>query len=527
MATRMKKNLRSSTSTPPKFWSNDFIASEARSILECDCDCGDCVCDACSDPAHPEQRGIDLRQIVQKIRSGDIDTLAYNTDGFYAPHREHWVAMPAASSQLVVMEEQVGRRLAKLSQQKQVHINTYFSLLGNCSGDYFEKAVAFLISQGVLISPQHPETHPALAAANTLSTWIQLTNQCNLQCQYCYVPRDSQSMTVEIAQKTVQAIFRSAQANVFSRVKLKYSGGEPTLNFKALLAAQFEAEKLRSQTGIALDAVMLTNGFHLTDQQIDLLLEHKIRVMVSVDGLQASHDLNRPAVNRDVSSFAHAAQTMDRLLERGLAPHISITLTRLNLSAVPEWVEKILEKNLTCSLNFYRPVPDSTQAALLACKPEDLIKGMLDIYTAIEQHLPPYSIFASLADRANPARAHQFACGAGQQYMVVDCQGLIAKCQMEIGQQVTSISAADPLERIRSSQEGVQNTSVDSKECGMCPWRYRCAGGCPRVAYQQSGNYASRSPLCEVYQQILPAAIRLEADRLLRYHQPVNFSEIC
>jgi uncharacterized protein len=102
--------------------------------------------------------------------------------------------------------------------------------------------------------------------------------------------------------------------------------------------------------------------------------------------------------------------------------------------------------------------------------------------------------------------------------MVIDHQGRIAKCQMEIENTLTDVADVDPLGTIRLSPRGVQNPPAAEKEgCRTCPWQRWCAGGCPLMTYEASGRYDVQSPYCDVYQAIYPMAIRAEGMRLLQY----------
>jgi uncharacterized protein len=117
-----------------------------------------------------------------------------------------------------------------------------------------------------------------------------------------------------------------------------------------------------------------------------------------------------------------------------------------------------------------------------------------------------------------------YACGVGQNYLVIDSNGEISKCQMDMAHPVTTIDADDPLAFVWADTGGIQNLAVDQKECRECVWRYRCVGGCPRLTFQRTGRYDAQSPLCEVYRTILPEVVRLEGLRLLRYQEPWGFS---
>jgi uncharacterized protein len=97
---------------------------------------------------------------------------------------------------------------------------------------------------------------------------------------------------------------------------------------------------------------------------------------------------------------------------------------------------------------------------------------------------------------------------------------------MDIAHPVTTIDADDPLAFVQADTGGIQNLTVDQKECRKCVWRYRCTGGCPRLTYQRTGRHDARSPLCEVYRAILPQVVRMEALRLVKYEEPWNLGPL-
>jgi uncharacterized protein len=76
---------------------------------------------------------------------------------------------------------------------------------------------------------------------------------------------------------------------------------------------------------------------------------------------------------------------------------------------------------------------------------------------------------------------------------------------------------------IRNDSTGVRNLPVEEKEgCQSCLWRYWCTGGCPTLTYQVTGRYDVKSPNCNIYQALFPAALHLEAQRLLTYEAPFS-----
>jgi uncharacterized protein len=145
---------------------------------------------------------------------------------------------------------------------------------------------------------------------------------------------------------------------------------------------------------------------------------------------------------------------------------------------------------------------------------QEMISGMRVAFGVIERHLPKHSLLASLIDKASLSH-HQHTCGVGQNYLVIDQHGGIAKCQAAIQQTVTTIAVEDPLQHIREDRKGIQGLAVDEKEgCRACDWRYWCTGGCPLLTYRFTNRYDIKSPNCHIYKALFPEALRMESGAL-------------
>jgi len=369
-----------------------------------------------------------------------------------------------------------------------------------------------------LLEPAESHRHLQRGDAQTLIAWLHTTNACNLACTYCYVDKSDEPMEEETGYAAVDAIFRSALANGFKAVKLKYAGGEATLNFGLVMKLHDYAAEKASETGLRLKEVVLSNGVALTRPMLDFLREEGMALMISIDGLGEGHDAQRIFANGKGSAHI-VKRSIDRALAHGVSPHISITVTANNAEDVAAAVGFALERDLLFNLNFYRENEATADSASLRSEDERLIAGMRRAFAVIEQNLPEHSLLASLIDRANFGSPHETACGAGDSYLVVDQNGGISRCQMEIEHSVTDIFADDPLTEIRLYSGGFQNTSVEEKTgCRECDWRYWCAGGCPSLTYRATGRNDVKSPYCNVYKSLYPELLRLEGLRIIRQH---------
>lgn len=484
--------------------------------------CNDCAC-ACLEPAISSAGQSRIEALSRYVKHGAIRDISLNQELFVKTVGKYVVTMSATEEPVAVLDDQAGQLLPLLREPATVReLRAQFP---DWNDGTFGQITAVLVAAGVLSSPQVGQlsTTPR-AELRTLAAWLHLTHQCNLSCQYCYVPRTDQRMTPSTAKRAVEAVYRSAAAHGCERVRLKYAGGEPTLNLDALRAAQEQGERLTAQTGIGLETVILTNGTLLTNDLLDFLLAHGIQVMVSLDGVGPYQDAQRPLNEQRESSYERVADALDRLLDRGISPHISVTITGQSSEGLPNLVEFLLDQKQQFSFNFYREPDGFPLSGPLSFTSEQIVNGLFEAFRVIERKLPRHSLLSNLTDRADLGIRHLHACGVGQNYLVIDSDGAISKCQMDMARPVTTIDADDPLAFVRADTEGIQNLAVDEKECRECLWRYRCAGGCPRLTYQRTGRYDAKSPLCDVYRAILPEVVRLEALRMIRYEEPWDFT---
>jgi len=380
-------------------------------------------------------------------------------------------------------------------------------------------AIHQMIMLGLLTSPTYIK--PLKQTPKMLTAWLHVTNECNLRCDYCYITKSPDKMEVEQGRLSVDAVFRSALANGFQSVKLKFAGGESTLNFPLILELYDYAQSVVKDNGLGLTGVVLSNGVGITNRMIEALQERRLRLSISLDGVDEFHDVQRKFINGK-GSFHLVERSLDRLSTRGLNPSITITVSNRNLDGLPQVVDFVLQRNLPFTINFYRENECSAEHMDLAYNDEKIIDAMKKAFSIIENNLPPHSLLGSLVDRARLDAPHSKPCGVGDSYLVIDQNGKVAKCHMEIERSITDVSMPDPLKLIQLDQIGIQNVSVDEKEgCRECTWKYWCAGGCPALTYRVTGRYDIKSPNCRIYKALFPEVLRLEGLRLLKYSESI------
>jgi len=377
--------------------------------------------------------------------------------------------------------------------------------------------VFFQLSRLDVIHPTGQPPRQEFGASQVLTAWMHVSNACNLRCPYCYVSKTTDGMDTSVGLAAVEAVINSALAHGFPAVKFKYAGGEASLNHRLVLRMAEHARELTARHGLRLYETLLSNGVSLPRPLVRSLKAEDIRIMISLDGIGETHDAQRPFVNGK-PSFQFVERTIAQLIEQDYRPHLSITMTNRNASGVADVVRYALERDLTFSLNFFRDNDCAASFPDLRYEERTIIAALQDAFGVIEQMLPRWSVLGSILDRGQLLLPRQRSCGVGQDYVVIDHRGQVAKCHMEIERTLGDIFSDDPLRLIRLDTATVRNLPVQEKEgCRDCSWRHWCSGGCAVATFRATGRYDIKSPNCNIYKAIYPQALRLEGLRLLKY----------
>ncbi len=156
------------------------------------------------------------------------------------------------------------------------------------------------------LSPKHPSRiqHPALSAVSLFLTrcidrvTLQLTQNCNFRCKYCIYSENSnlkqrshttKSMSFETAKKAIM-FYRdhAVDSGVFN---IGLYGGEPLLEWDLLKEIVLFAEK--ELPGKLLTFSLTTNASLMSEPIASFLEEHRISVLVSLDGIKKVNDAYR------------------------------------------------------------------------------------------------------------------------------------------------------------------------------------------------------------------------------------------
>ena len=203
------------------------------------------------------------------------------------------------------------------------------------------EAIVQMLLAGLIVTKKY-EPPTFIETNNTLTAWLHITDRCNLRCLYCYLPHHLKDMSAEVGYQAIEVAFRSAINHNFSKVKLKYAGGEPILRLSLLLSLHQFAKGLAQKYGLELEGVVLSNGTLLTSDVAEQLQTAGLKLMISLDGLGKDHDIQRPYAGGK-NSFDDVIQGIKVAQAHNLIPNISITVTGKNARGLSNLIALILD----------------------------------------------------------------------------------------------------------------------------------------------------------------------------------------
>ena len=149
---------------------------------------------------------------------------------------------------------------------------------------------------------------------------LQVTQQCNLRCKYCTYSETNVAgqrvhspkvMSWETAKAGVDFLVRHSENA--ADVNIGFYGGEPLLQFNLIKKVVAYAEEELYGKGVTFS--ITTNGTIFTDEIIQFFMEHKIFILISLDGPSEMHNANRIFKDGKSGTFEKIEENMKYISE--------------------------------------------------------------------------------------------------------------------------------------------------------------------------------------------------------------------
>jgi uncharacterized protein len=367
-----------------------------------------------------------------------------------------------------------------------------------------QELIAELYQSRVIVAgdlpPEPLEDAPANFPLQTLV--LNLTNQCNLSCQYCYEfgsdkiasPNGKKKfMDFETARASVDFLLDQSAGR--RNVHITFFGGETLMNFPVLQKVVAYAKERADGQGRSIDFSMTTNATLLTPAIIEFLSENRICVTVSMDGPADLHDKLRVFANGR-GSYDVIEPRVRALIQNHRTRPITarVTLT----SGVTDVVR--IFRHLKNDLGFHEvgfaPVTTSPNR-LYAINDHGMDDVLAQFHVLADEYLE-YALrgemhgFSNVSDTLSELyqgvnKSHP--CGAALGLVGIGPSGDIAPCHRFVDSDSHGLGHISTGIDREKQKDFLRRGHINSKyDCHTCWARPLCAGGCHHEAYVRYGD---------------------------------------
>lgn len=210
---------------------------------------------------------------------------------------------------------------------------TVADLIENDEKSSHANFLLWALEAGIIDIYDTPLERPPLVSGSNLfyspyHIVIELTDACNMRCQFCY--RDSSSARTQHI--NAQLAFRTLDEMSSAGVRaVELSGGEPLLHPNAVQLISFCLQNFEL-------VCLLTNGWHLTSEKLDQMLKFRrsapeFLIQIDLDGPSAEIHDNIRGLD---GSFARACEAIKLAVKRAVPCKVAMTVTQPNLHVIEE-----------------------------------------------------------------------------------------------------------------------------------------------------------------------------------------------
>jgi uncharacterized protein len=335
---------------------------------------------------------------------------------------------------------------------------------------------------------------------------LNVTNQCNLSCTYCYEYGEDKIVDTEngkkpkfmseaTARESVDFMFQQAGSN--RAVHLTFFGGETLLNFPVLKSTVAYARRRAEELGKDVDFSLTTNATLLRPEIVEWLVDNQIGVTISIDGPKEMQDQFR-IFKSGVGSYDIVAPKIRELLRQHRSRPIGarVTLTSQTLDVLR------IFRHLTEDIGFHEVgfAPVTTAAQRGYAISDGGFDRMLEQFRSLADEFLEYTLanrhhgFSNVKEtieEIHKGASKAYPCGAGLGLMGVSTDGDVALCHRFAGSDDHKLGTVrtgiDRLVQIGF----LEKHHIDHKtDCRVCWARPLCSGGCYHEAHTRYGDTA-------------------------------------
>ncbi|NGX29004.1 MAG: hypothetical protein K940chlam1_01196, partial [Candidatus Anoxychlamydiales bacterium] len=362
---------------------------------------------------------------------------------------------------------------------------------------------------------------------NNMSICLLLSNDCNLNCKYCYADGGSYSdVKGKMDNKSIDESLKFISKNFKDEKKLNISffGGEPLLFPKSIKYFIERSKTCLPNTKLSFG--LTTNGTILNDEIFSLLKNNRIYFQISLDGDKSIQDDLR-STKTGQGSYDRIFKNLEQFkkIKKNLVFRTTITPKNLYLSKIYNHFKVLGAKKVHFEIIGTSP-----------CSPLYFNNQTIKIYkTELNKLAKIY--YKDFVNENKPINISNFTkffkhihfglkkyknCAVFNNLIAINFKGAIYPCHRFVG--MKNYKLGDISQNFDINKSHVQIKNIEKHpSCKKCFARYLCGGGCYHNSlYTLEAKKLFSSPHCAVYRHSVFLSIWLYAN-LIQSKKRDNF----
>ena len=316
-----------------------------------------------------------------------------------------------------------------------------------------------------------------------------VTQNCNLNCSYCYGAGGSYGSPGHMARETaLRAVdWLIGQSGEVKRLGVSFFGGEPLLNLRLIKEVIAYACTKGEEFSKSFEFSITTNASLLDRRTIAFLRDNNVKPVVSFDGCKQIQDEQRPFVGGR-GSYEIIVPKIKELLR--VFPDATARATLVGRTDPATVIAALHEIGFTsthitfASASLFDALGDEAAenyesrsiAHMMEEEVAEIIDDIKNRYSSKLKERKSNSILVTRLGEFLNGQRRYFGCGAGRDYVGISNAGDIFLCHRFVGMSSYKLGNvhAPHLEKKSYLDSPIKN----NHKCAACFAKYICGGGC-------------------------------------------------